>query len=66
MGGSFASCQSLQKSLDKTTLNQTSFVKSSACQKRVERREPLHFKGLPFDTNGVESAVIGSLDWFIA
>ena len=66
MGGGFASCRSPQKSLDKMTPNQPSFVKSSARQKRVKRREPLYLKGFPFDTNGVESAAICSLDWFIA
>ena len=52
--------------LDKTTPNPPSFVKSSARQKRAKRREPLDFKGFPFDTNGVESAVICSLDRSIA
>ena len=66
MGRGFASCQPLQKSLDKMTPNQPSFVKSSARQKRAKRREPLNFQGFPFDTNGVESAVICSSDWSIA
>jgi hypothetical protein len=66
MGGGFAPCQSLQKPLDKMTPNQSSFVKGSACKKRVKRREPLHFKGFPFDTNEVESSVVCSLDSSIA
>ena len=65
MGSGFASCRSRQKSLDKMTPNQPSFVKSSAREKRAKRREPLNFKGFAFDTNGGESAVIGSLDWSI-
>src|SRR6266545_704249 len=55
MRGGFASCQSPQISLNKMTPNQPSFVKSSARQKRAKRREPLTFKGFPFDTNGCES-----------
>ena len=48
------------------TPNQPSFVKSSARQKRVKHRETPDFKGFPFDLNGAESAVICSLDLFIA
>ncbi len=66
MGRGFASCQSPQRCLNKTTPNQPSFVKSSVRQKRGKRREPLNFRGFPFDTNGVESIAVCSLDWFIA
>jgi hypothetical protein len=48
------------------TPNQPSFVKSSARKEQAIRREHLQYKGFHFDTNRVESAVICSLDWFIA
>lgn len=62
MGDGFASCQPLQKSLNKMTRNQPGFVKNSAHQKRVKRREPLNFNGFPFDPIGVESSSVCSTD----
>lgn len=49
MGGGFASCQSLQMSLDKMTPNQPMAVKRTGPAERLKRSKTPVFKGLAFD-----------------
>jgi hypothetical protein len=47
------------------TSNQAKFVKSGVCQKRLESRERLIFKGISFDTVPAKSSAGYSHDWSI-